>query len=70
MRRSLYNWFDQRPRAADCDLCKGWGITGAKPLTEEISCSACCGTGMDMVPWTELFSTQGSWWGRNDEDEE
>ncbi len=45
-----------RPSRVDCRLCRGHGVTNA--LSDDAVqkfCLTCCKSGLDVLPWTELF---------------
>ncbi len=39
----------RRPKQADCLPCFGLGYKG------RVHCGACGSTGLDLIPWVELF---------------
>ncbi len=48
-----------RPSSVDCFFCRGHGVLhqhwSDKPTT---ICSNCCMSGLDPVPWAELFKSR------------
>ncbi len=47
----------RRAVRSDCQKCSGWGYLFVKEseLDKETLCWECAGTGLDPMPWTELF---------------
>lgn len=51
------------PWGVICQRCMGRGLSQYLPGNPSVTCSYCSGTGIDPVPWTELFSGYlGSEW--------
>ena len=46
--------YGQRPRQADCKECDGYGFNYFGK--ERAHCLNCLGTGLDAIPWSELFT--------------
>ncbi len=43
----------ERPRMADCINCEG---NAKKHAVDPVPCQKCSWTGLEPIPWTELFS--------------
>lgn len=51
---------DRRPIRANCWRCGGlervWEETNTYSYNNSMECPGCAGTGLDELPWAELFS--------------
>lgn len=48
--------YGERPKQVDCTLCYGFGRECLDQIRQKKACSFCLGTGLEPMPWTELFT--------------
>jgi len=59
----LRSQYPRRPACVDCRLCDGFGVWRLKgsDAVRSQSCEDCARTGLDAIPWTELFLVGRVW---------